>query len=149
MKNFQDIMKEHPSVVTQNTNVHSGSTDMLCRWYNMHWGALTDTHLQLMDDGTYVVTGSRLTKALWDNILYERRLVTAPNTILPHSWVDVLEKNGLDWSYSAQNGAFAIAIASKNPDSPVRAIEIPQTTTVITPDPCFAFNVKGRRGYGF
>lgn len=132
MKTFQDLMKEHPTTVTQNTNQHIGLTDTLCRWYNMYWGALTDTHMQLMDDGTYLVTGSKLTKSLWEQIVYNRRLTTAPNTTLPHCWYEVMNHNNLDYTVTVNNGAFAIAIARKD-DVPVKAIEIPMATTICTP----------------
>lgn len=139
MKTFQDLMREHPIVVTQNTNQHVGTNDTLTRWYNMHWGALTDTHMQLMDDGVYIVTGSKLTKSLWEQIAYARRLTTAPNTVLPHCWYEVMNHNNLEYCTTAHNGAFAIAIARKQgDDTPVKAIEIPMATTITTPciTPC-------------
>ena len=132
MKTFQDLMKEHPICVTQNTNQHIGSTDTLCRWYNMHWGVLTDTHMQLMDDDTYLVVGSKLTKSLWEQIVYNRRLTTAPNTILPHCWYEVMNHNNLDYTITTVNGSFAIVIARKD-DAPVKGIEIPMATTICTP----------------
>lgn len=143
MKTFQDIMKENPSVVTHNTNTHVGSSDMLTRWYNMHWGTLTDTHMQLMDDGVYVVTGSKLTKSLWESIMYNRRLTIAPNTILPHCWYEVMNHNNLDYSQTVHNGAFAIAISRKNPDNVVKSIEIPMTTTICTPSSPLAYGPCG------
>lgn len=136
MKNFQDILKEHPIAVTQNTGVHEGGNDTLTRWYNMWWGSLTDTHMQLMDDGTYVVIGSRLSKSLWEHIMYARRLQTAPNTVLPHSWYEVMEHNKLDYAPTTHNGAFAIAIARSKSDIPaVKSIEIPMASTIVSPDP--------------
>jgi len=135
MKNFQDILKEHPSVVTQNTNTHIGSNDTLTRWYNMWWGSLTDTHMELMDDGTYVVIGSRLNKSLWDHIMYARRLQTAPNTVLPHTWYEVMAHNKLDYAPTVQGGAFAIAIARSQEDAVVKSIEIPMASTIASPDP--------------
>ena len=134
MKTFQDLINEHPVIATQNTNQHIGTNDTLTRWYNMHWGALTDTHMQLMDDGVYIVTGTKLTKPLWDHIVYNRRLITAPNTILPHSWNEVMLRNNLEYCTTAHNGAFAIAISRRQDnDVPVRAIEIPPISTVATP----------------
>lgn len=132
MKTFQDIMRENPSVVTQNTNTHIGSTDTLCRWYNMWWGALTNTHMQLMDDGTYIVIGSRLSKNLWDDIMYSRKL---SNTLLPHIWSEVMTHNNLDYAFTSNNGSFAIAIAHKeikdeHGEPYVKSIEIPITTTI-------------------
>lgn len=144
MKTLQDLMKEYPMTATQNTNQHTGSTDILCRWYNMHWGALTDTHMQLMDDGVYIVTGSKLTKSLWEQIVYNRRLTTAPNTILPHCWYEVLNHNNLEYCTTAHNGAFAIAIARKQGDeTPVKAIEIPMATTITTPGSPFCYGQVG------
>lgn len=126
-------MKENPSVVTHNTNTHEGSSDMLTRWYNMYWGTLTDTHMQLMDDGMYVVIGSKLTKVLWEQIMYNRRLTTAPNTILPHCWYEVMNHNNLDYTFTAHNGALAVAISRKNPEAVVKSVEIPMATTIVTP----------------
>lgn len=138
MKTFQDILKEHPVAAQQNTGIHTGSSDTLTRWYNMWWGSLTDTHMQLMDDGTYVVIGSRLNKSMWDHIMYSRRLFTAPNTVLPHPWYEVMMKNNLDSAPTVHNGAFAIAIARKegiaNSDI-LKSIEIPMASTISSPDP--------------
>lgn len=140
MKTLQDLMKEYPVAVTQNTNQHIGSTDTLCRWYNMHWGSLTDTHMQLMDDGVYIVTGSKLSRSLWEQILYNRRLTMAPNTILPHCWYEVLNHNNLEHCISTYNGAFAITIAHKQGgDASMRTIEIPMATTITTPDSPFCY----------
>lgn len=143
MKTLQDVMKEHPIAVTQNTGVHVGTNDTLTRWYNMWWGALTDTHMQLMDDGTYVVVGSRLSKSMWEHIMYNRRLITAPNTILPHTWFDVMSHNKLDYAPTTHNGAFAIAIAPSVVDGEtqlIKSIEIPPASTVsvpmVNPNPC-------------
>ena len=144
MKTLQDLMKEYPMTATQNTNQHTGSTDTLCRWYNMHWGALTDTHMQLMDDGVYIVTGSKLTKSLWEQIAYSRRLTTAPNTVLPHSWSEVMSHNGLEYCTTTYNGAFAIAISRKpDSDNPVKSIEIPMASTVITPESTIRYGAVG------
>lgn len=148
MKNFQDILKEHPIAVTQNTGVHNGGNDTLTRWYNMWWGSLTDTHMQLMDDGTYVVIGSRLNKSLWEHIMYARRLQTAPNTVLPHPWYEVMAHNKLDYAPTVHNGAFAIAIARSKSDENgeipvVKSIEIPMASTIASPDPCVGKCVCG------
>ena len=119
---------------TQNTNQHICTNDTLTRWYNMHWGALTDTHMQLMDDGVYIVTGTKLTKSLWEQIVYSRRLSTAPNTVLPHSWYEVMSHNNFTYCTTVYNGAFAIAISRvQDNDAPVKAIEIPMASTVTTP----------------
>lgn len=145
MKTFQDLMKEHPYVVSQNTNQHIGTNDTLTRWYNMHWGALTDTHMQLMDDGMYIVTGTKLTKSLWEQIVYARRLTTAPNTVLPHCWYEVMNHNNLDYCPTVINGAFAIAISRRvdpNNNTPVKSIEIPMATTISTPGFCGCGAVK-------
>lgn len=142
-------MREHPITVTQNTNQHIGTNDTLTRWYNLYWGALTDTHMQLMDDGVYIVTGARLTKSLWEHIVYNRRLVTAPNTILPHCWYEVMNHNNLEYCTTAHNGAFAIAIARKQGDDvPVKAIEIPMATTISTPCMAPCDGVVGACGDG-
>lgn len=131
MKTFQDLMKEHPLVVTQNTNQHIGTNDTLTRWYNMHWGALTDTHMQLMDDDTYLITGSKLTKTLWEQIVYCRRLSTAPNTCLPHTFDEVLRFNHLTYCSTKYNGAPAIVIAhEENKDGGVKSIRIPMATNI-------------------
>jgi hypothetical protein len=144
MKTFQDIMKEHPLIASQNTNQHIGTNDTLTRWYNMHWGALTDTHMQLMDDGVYIVTGTKLTKSLWEQIVYNRRLATAPNTVLPHSWNEVMSHNNLEYCTTAHNGAFAIAISRRQDnDTPVKAIEIPMVSTVVTPESTIRYGVVG------
>lgn len=103
-------MKEHPSTVTQNTNQHEGTNDTLTRWYNLYWGALTDTHLQLMDDGSYILLGSRLCKSKWEMIHYNRIMVTAPNTSLPHTWDEVMRVNHLIDSPITYNGQYAIAM---------------------------------------
>ena len=144
MKTFQDLMKEHPMATTQNTNQHIGTNDTLTRWYNMHWGALTDTHMQLMDDGIYIVTGTRLTKSLWEQIVYSRRLSTAPNTVLPHSWYEVMSHNNFTYCTTVYNGAFAIAISRMQDDNaPVKAIEIPMASTVATPDSPLCWGAVG------
>jgi hypothetical protein len=110
----------------------------------MHWGALTDTHMQLMDDGVYIVTGTKLTKSLWEQIVYNRRLATAPNTVLPHSWNEVMSHNNLEYCTTAHNGAFAIAISRRQDnDAPVKAIEIPMTSTVVTPESTIRYGVVG------
>lgn len=137
MKNFQDVMRENPTVVTQNTNTHKGGSDLLTRWYNMYWGTLTNTHMQLMDDGTYIVIGMGLTKSFWENIYYSHRLSNAPNTILPHSWSDVMILNHMEYTYTTYNGQFAVAIGRTNPDETgLKTIQIPQTTTITTPSFC-------------
>ena len=137
MKTIQDIMKEHPVAVTQNTNTHIGTTtDLLCRWYNMWWGALTETHMQLMDDGTYLVTGHVLNKETWQCIMYNRRLWSAPNTQLPHTWYDVMVHNHMDFSYSANNGTFAIAMAFQEGFGGTK--EIPMATSVAQNSMCNA-----------
>ena len=134
MKTFQDITREFPGIVTQNTNTREGSSDMLTRWYNMYWGSLTDTHMQLMDDGNYVIIGSKLTKSLWNQIMFSRRLSIAPNTILPSTWNDVLKANKLEYAYSTHNGAFAIAVGLIDKENPgLRELIIPQPTTINTP----------------
>lgn len=134
MKTLQDIMKEHPITVTQNTNQHIGTNDTLTRWYNMYWGALTDTHMELMDDGTYLITGSRLTKELWSQIMWNRRITTAPNTVLPNYWYEVMNHNHLDCGWTTHNGQPAIAIArSTDPDVVMKSIEIPMASTITTP----------------
>lgn len=144
MKTFQDLMKEHPMTTTQNTNQHIGTNDTLTRWYNMHWGALTDTHMQLMDDGIYIVTGTKLTKSLWEQIVYSRRLSTAPNTVLPHSWYEVMSHNNFTYCTTVYNGAFAIAISRMQDDNaPVKAIEIPMASTVATPDSPLCWGAVG------
>ena len=144
MKTFQDLMKEHPMTSTQNTNQHIGTNDTLTRWYNMHWGALTDTHMQLMDDGVYIVTGTKLTKSLWEQIVYSRRLSTAPNTVLPHSWYEVMSHNNFTYCTTVYNGAFAIAISRMQDDNaPVKAIEIPMASTVATPDSPLCWGAVG------
>ena len=144
MKTFQDLMKEHPMATTQNTNQHIGTNDTLTRWYNMHWGALTDTHMQLMDDGIYIVTGTKLTKSLWEQIVYSRRLSTAPNTVLPHSWYEVMSHNNFTYCTTVYNGAFAIAISRVQDDNaPVKAIEIPMASTVATPDSPLCWGAVG------
>lgn len=144
MKTFQDLMKEHPMTTTQNTNQHIGTNDTLTRWYNMHWGALTDTHMQLMDDGVYIVTGTKLTKSLWEQIVYSRRLSTAPNTVLPHSWYEVMSHNNFTYCTTVYNGAFAIAISRMQDDNaPVKAIEIPMASTVATPDSPLCWGAVG------
>lgn len=144
MKTFQDLMKEYPMTSTQNTNQHIGTNDTLTRWYNMHWGALTDTHMQLMDDGVYIVTGTRLTKSLWEQIVYSRRLSTAPNTVLPHSWYEVMSHNNFTYCTTVYNGAFAIAISRMQDDNaPVKAIEIPMASTVATPDSPLCWGAVG------
>ena len=144
MKTFQDLMKEHPMATTQNTNQHIGTNDTLTRWYNMHWGALTDTHMQLMDDGIYIVTGTKLTKSLWEQIVYSRRLSTAPNTVLPHSWYEVMSHNNFTYCTTVYNGAFAIAISRVQDDNaPVNAIEIPMASTVATPDSPLCWGAVG------
>ena len=144
MKTFQDLMKEHPMTTTQNTNQHIGTNDTLTRWYNMHWGALTDTHMQLMDDGIYIVTGTKLTKSLWEQIVYSRRLSTAPNTLLPHSWYEVMSHNNFTYCTTVYNGAFAIAISRMQDDNaPVKAIEIPMASTVATPDSPLCWGAVG------
>ena len=144
MKTFQDLMKEYPMTTTQNTNQHIGTNDTLTRWYNMHWGALTDTHMQLMDDGIYIVTGTKLTKSLWEQIVYSRRLSTAPNTVLPHSWYEVMSHNNFTYCTTVYNGAFAIAISRMQDDNaPVKAIEIPMASTVATPDSPLCWGAVG------
>ena len=144
MKTFQDLMKEHPMATTQTTNQHIGTNDTLTRWYNMHWGALTDTHMQLMDDGVYIVTGTKLTKSLWEQIVYSRRLSTAPNTVLPHSWYEVMSHNNFTYCTTVYNGAFAIAISRMQDDNaPVKAIEIPMASTVATPDSPLCWGAVG------
>ena len=144
MKTFQDLMKEHPMTTTQNTNQHIGTNDTLTRWYNMHWGALTDTHMQLMDDGIYIVTGTKLTKSLWEQIVYSRRLSTAPNTVLTHSWYEVMSHNNFTYCTTVYNGAFAIAISRMQDDNaPVKAIEIPMASTVTTPDSPLCWGAVG------
>ena len=144
MKTFQDLMKEYPMTTTQNTNQHIGTNDTLTRWYNMHWGALTDTHMQLMDDGIYIVTGTKLTKSLWEQIVYSRRLPTAPNTVLPHSWYEVMSHNNFTYCTTVYNGAFAIAISRMQDDNaPVKAIEIPMASTVATPDSPLCWGAVG------
>lgn len=144
MKTFQDLMKEHPMTTTQNTNQHIGTNDTLTRWYNMHWGALTDTHMQLMDDGIYIVTGTKLTKSLWEQIVYSRRLSTAPNTVLPHSWYEVMSHNNFTYCTTVYNGAFAIAISRmQDNNAPVKAIEIPMASTVATPDSPLCWGAVG------
>ena len=144
MKTFQDLMKEHPMASTQNTNQHIGTNDTHTRWYNMHWGSLTDTHMQLMDDGIYIVTGTKLTKSLWEQIMYNRRLSTAPNTVLPHSWYEVMSHNNFTYCTTVYNGAFAIAISRVQDDNaPVKAIEIPMASTVATPDSPLCWGAVG------
>lgn len=111
MKTFQDLMQENPTTVTQNTNTKEGGTDVLTRWYNMYWGTLTDTHMQLLPDGTYVVIGSRLSRDKWDNILFSRVVRTAPGTLLPHTWDEVLRVNHMGWTWTMHNGQPAVAMA--------------------------------------
>lgn len=111
MKTFQDLLREHPVAVSQNTGIHKGDNNVITRWYNMYWGALTDTHMQLLDDGTYLVTGSRLSADMWNNIMYCRTLRTAPGTTLPHTWYDVMKVNKMDYTYTQHNGAFSVALA--------------------------------------
>ncbi len=111
MKTFQDLMREYPVAVTQNTGAHKGTNDVITRWYNLYWGALTDTHMQLLDDGTYLVTSSRLSPDMWNNIMYCRVLRTAPGTTLPHNWYEVMKANKMDYTYTQYNGAFAVALA--------------------------------------
>lgn len=129
MKTFQDLMREHPIVVQQNTNTKEGMSDTLTRWYNLYWGTLTDTHMQLLPDGTYVVIGTKLTKDLWDQIMYNRVLSTAPGTPLPHCWYEVLQQNYMSCIWTTHNGAPAVAIVRKE-DAPTHAIQIPFATTV-------------------
>ena len=129
MKTFDDIKAEHPEIVTQNTNTHVGGNDCITRWYNMYWGALTDTHMQLMDDGTYVIIGSRLTKELWNQIQYNRTLRSAPGTMLPHCWYEVMAANKLEYAYTTHNGQFAIALEVP-PSADTGERSIPMTTSV-------------------
>lgn len=129
MKTFQDLMQEHPITVTQNSGLHVGTNDCITRWYNMHWGALTDTHCQLLDDGTYVVTGSRLSKEMWNQIMYNRTLRTAPGTMLPHCWYEVMNANHMESCFTNHNGQFAVAMkVSEVADN--GELKIPMATSV-------------------
>ncbi len=126
MKTFQDILKEHPVAVTQNTNTHIGTTaDLLCRWYNMWWGTVTDTHMQLMDDGTYIIIGSRIGKGFLDYIRFARILPTAPNTVMPHSFDTLLTANHMHADMVMYNGQPAIGVSPS--DEFVGEIQIPMT----------------------
>ena len=129
MKTFQDLMAENPMVVQQNTDTKEGGNDTLTRWYNMHWGNLTDTHMQHFEDGTYVVIGSRLTKEKWEGILWNRVVSTAPGTLLPHTWAEVLQVNHMDWCYTTHNGSFAIGMRVKEGEE-TGVITIPPVSSV-------------------
>ena len=122
MKTFADLMQDNANICTINTGVKEGHMDTLTKWYNMWWGALTDTHMQLMDDGNYIITGSRIGKKfLHSGIMYARVLSTAPNTVLPSTLNDLLSRNHLQAAMIEHNGQPAVGRV----DSPDKTISIP------------------------
>lgn len=124
MKTFADLMQDHSNVCTINTGFKEGFNDTLTRWYNQWWGALTDTHMQLMEDGTYIITGSRIgNRFLESGILYARILSTAPNTVLPSSLSELFKLNHLQVAMVVHNGHPAVAVGRV--DSEDKSIKIP------------------------
>jgi len=125
MKTFQDLMKDHSQVCTMNTGFKAGMNDTLTRWYNMWWGALTDSHMQLQEDGTWLIIG-QLDKNFLNRILYARFLKSAPNTQLPTSFAKLLEFNHLQATMMIHNGAPAVAVGRiPTEEETVMAIRIP------------------------
>lgn len=124
MKTFADLMQDNANICTINTGIKKEYTDTLTKWYNMWWGTLTDTHMQLMDDGNYIITGSRIGKKfLQSGILYARVLSTAPNTVLPSTLNDLLLRNHLQAAMILHNGQPAVAVGRV--DSENKSISIP------------------------
>ena len=148
MKTFQDLMKEQPEIVTTNTNQHVGTTnDILSRWYNMYWGSMTDTHMQLMDDGLYYITGSRISKQFLDGIMYAMYLGDAPNTPMPHTFYELLNTNNLNATLVKYNGQNAIIVGPNEKfDGEIR---IPPRQPAFSPyrnccmscNPCMSMNM--------
>jgi hypothetical protein len=128
MKTFQDLMQEHPEVTRIDTNGPDILMDLICRCYATWWGNLTDTHMTLQKDGTYIITGSRINSDFIDSIMYCRKLRGCD---LPYTFAELLGVNGMIATFTEYNGQRAVAVGCKE-GVEKGVLTIPPITTVRT-----------------
>ena len=83
------------------------STDNLVRYYNLYWGALSDTHMSEMN-GCWIITGSRVTrKELFHTLLTADHW---EDVIFPQAFSYIMMQRGLCGFYIPINGQIAFII---------------------------------------
>jgi hypothetical protein len=108
-------MNEHPITVRTVTDTDidavTGANDIITRYYNKYWGALTDTHMVFCtEEGKYMITGSIVNKEFLDLISYARILPQAPHTLLPITFDDLMRANNMQCQISSKDGQPIIVI---------------------------------------
>lgn len=112
--------------------------DPMVRSYNNLWGALTDTHMSIVGDGEYIITGTFVNTPSWERFKYCSnwgttciKLGSGYGSLEQMVWV-----NGYEMKPDLYNGDYVIRITKRPEPSPEDPNGIPVPPSDCSPVCC-------------